>query len=161
MLVVSLAGISISLYAFVAASANIEDYRTMLAATMTKIAMGEKDYNRLAQIAEMLKTRHTDIQRLQGIAVDRKRPLKFIETIEQIGRVTNTKVALSINQGEKDVAFLFFGATLEGTEKNMRTMLTLIQALPYQINIETMTLQQDASTSSIIRIVLTLRVATQ
>ena len=162
--VITLAGISISLYAFIAASASLRDYRTTLTATITRIAVDEKDFNRLTKISDILKTRSSDIQRFQAIAVDRQRPLKFIETMEQIGHLTSTKVALSINQGGGDPAFLSFGATLEGTETNVHAMLGLIQALPYQISIENITFQRDISTNSpqpIVHIVLVLRIATQ
>ena len=166
---VSLAAIAGLLFVFVTISNNVRNYRATLATTVTKITSGEKDFDRLNKISDLLKNRQSDIQRIQSIAVDRARPLTFIETIEQIGHATNVNVSLGVNEIKGSSDSLFFGATLEGTKKSVRTMLALIQTLPYQITIESITFQQDiprtpnagSLPSSITRIVLAMRVKTQ
>lgn len=166
---VSPAAIAGLLFIFITISNNMRNYRATLATTVTEITSGEKDFDRLNKISDLLKNRKSDIGRLQGISIDRARPLTFIETIEQIGHATNVNVSLGVTELKGNSDSLFFGATLEGTEKSVRTMLALIQTLPYQITIESITFQQDISRTpntgtlpqSITRIVLAMRVKTQ
>ena len=168
--IVSLAGSAGLLFIFITASDNVQNHRKALATTVTKLTSGEKDFDRLNRISDLLKNRQSDIKRLQGIAVERARPLAFIETIEQIGHLTKVKVSLGVDEIKGSGDSLFFGATLEGTEKSVRTMLALINALPYQIAIESITFQRDipggvsnagSFFQPVTRIVLAMRVKTQ
>lgn len=167
---VSSAAIAGLLFILIIISGNVQNYRDTLAATDAKIATGEKDFDRLAKISDLLKNRQADIGRLQAITIDRQRPLVFIEAIEQIAHVTNTKIALAVNETKASADSLSFGATLEGSEKNVRTMLALIQTLPYQITIDNISFQRDIPNTSgagqgpllpITRIILAIRVKTQ
>ncbi|MDP3769679.1 MAG: hypothetical protein Q8R40_01910 [bacterium] len=149
-------------------SSNVRDYQNNLGQTVTKISSIEADFQRISKITDLLKTRSADIGRLQQLGVDRKRPLQFIETIEKIGRLTNTKIALSVTDAKSTSDSLFFGATIEGSEQDVRTMLALILSLPYQINMDSLAFQRadtSASRGSVsippARLVLTMKVKTQ
>jgi len=149
-------------------SSNVQDYQTNLGQTVTKISSIETDFQRISKITDLLKTRSADIVRLQQLGVDRKRPLQFIETIEKIGHLTNTKIALSVTDAKSTSDSLFFGATIEGSQQDVRTMLALILSLPYQISMDSLSFQRaDTGTSqgskSILptRLVLTMKVKTQ
>ena len=166
-LLVLIAGL---VFVFVVASSNVRTYRETLAIITAQIASSEKKIAHMVTISNLMKNRTQDIQRIQHIAVDPKRPLQFIETIEQIGRATNVKIALTVNEKEDDVQALLFHATLEGNEKDVRAMLSLIQQLPYQIKISNILFKRDVPAgsnpkqivlSTMTRLILTLRVATQ
>ncbi len=166
----SFATIAVLLFLLTMVSHNVQNYRDTLTTTVNNIAADEKDFDRLTKISDVLKNRDSDIQRLGSIAVNRQRPLKFIETIEQMGHLTNTKISLGINETRGSMDFIFFGITIEGNKVNVRTMLALIQALPYQIAIENMSFQQgtagtqnygESSSQSMTRLILTMRVKTQ
>ena len=87
-----------------------------------------------------------------------------------MAHLTNTKIALAVSETKGSADSLSFSATLEGSEKSVRTMLALIQILPYQITIDNISFQQDipnaadstqGSTFSITRLILAMRVKTQ
>lgn len=162
--------ISALVFAFVIISNNIRTYRNMLESSSAKISSGEKEFSHMVKISDVIKNRSQDIQRIQHIAIDPERPLRFIETIEQIGRITGVKVALTINEKQNDMQELLFRATLQGDEKNVRAMLALIEQLPYQINITHISFQRDIPINfnpqqtvlpTMTRLLLTMRVATQ
>jgi hypothetical protein len=161
---------AILIFAFITVSNNVHIYRAMLGTTAAKISSGEKEFNRIVKISDLIKDRAHDIQRIRQITIDSRRPLKFIETIEHIGRITNVKVALTVDEKRDEIQALIFHATLQGTEKDIRAMLALIQQLPYQIKIANISFQRDVSIgvnqkqailSTMTRLILTMRVATQ
>ena len=167
---IALALIAGLLFAFVMLSNNVQAGRDMLAITAAKISSSEKRFVHLVTILDRIKNRTQDIQRIQHIAIDPYRPLPFIETMEQIGRSTNVKIALGVDEKKEDTPSLLFRATLEGNENNIRSMLALIQQLPYQITIEHISFQRDIPpifnsrqpiASTMTRLLLTMRVATQ
>lgn len=156
--------------AFVVTSNNIYAYRNMLESSAAKISLGEREFSRMVKISDVIKSRSQDIQRIRHIAIDPDRPLRFIETIEQIGRITGVKVVLTINEKKDDVQELLFHAILQGNEKDVRAMLALIEQLPYQINITHISFQrniplnfnpQQTVLPTMTRLLLTMRVATQ
>lgn len=157
-------------FMLVIASNNVRTYRDTLAIITAQLSSGEKKIAHMVTISNLMRNRAQDIQRIQHIAVDPKRPLQFIETIEQIGRAANVKMVLTVDEKKDDVQALLFHATLEGNEKDVRAMLALIQQLPYQIKIANILFKRDVSAgsnpkqvilSTITRLILTMRVATQ
>ncbi len=155
--------------AFVIISNNIYAYRSMLESSADKISSGEKEFSHMVRISNVIKNRSQDIKRIRYIAIDAERPLRFIETIEQIGRITDVEVALTVNEKKNDVRELLFQTTLQGNEKDVRAMLALIEELPYQINITHISFQRDipihfnrqqSVLSTMTRLLLTMRVAT-
>jgi len=168
--IVSLALITGLTLVFVIFSNNVRLYRNTLAITAAKISSGEKNFAHMVAISDLMKKHAQKIARIRYIAIDSSRPLPFIETIEQIGRSTNLKVILTVDEKKKDTPSLLFRATLEGSEGNIRAMIALIQQLPYQVKIEDISFQRDISPSlgsgQIIpstptRLFITMRVATQ
>lgn len=145
-LIISLIPLAITialLFAFIFISNHIFNYRDTLQVTMGNLVTNEKDFNHMQKISELIKNRNQDIQRIKHIAIDHERPLVFIETIEQIGRISGVKVTLTVNDKSDNAHVLVFRATLDGSEKNVRDMLALIQELPYQIKIENVSFQRD------------------
>lgn len=166
---ISLAAITTLVFIFVIMSRNVSSYRAKLETTVAAITLGEKNFNHATKISDLIKNRDRDLQRIRHIAVDRQHPLPFIEVIEQIGHITGVKIALAVDEKSASQE-LAFHATLEGDEKNMRTMLALIQQLPYQITIDNIAFQGDASSAlnqerrvspHTTHLLLTMRVKTQ
>lgn len=167
---VSLLAIAALSFVFIFISRNIERYHRTLSLTVMNIEASEKNFNHFMDIANLLETRSKDIARIQRIAIDRQRPLQFIETIEQIARITHTQSALGVNEIKDDKQSLLFHVTWEGEEKNVRTMLALLQKLPFQIVIQDMSFQKDilsapgqtqTSGTGNARLVLSMKIKTQ
>lgn len=97
----------------------------------------------MKKIYDLIKNKNQDIQRIERIAINHQRPLVFIETIEQISRTTGTKMTLTVNEIPDDAQALMFRTSFEGGETNIRRILALIQQLPYQIHIESISFQRD------------------
>lgn len=157
-------------FALIVISNNVHEYRNSLATTAAKISSNEKNFSRMVAISDLMKNHAQDIERIKNIAIDPHRPLLFIETIEQIGRSTDVKIALTVDEKKENTQSLLFHATLVGNQNNVHAMLALIQQLPYQIKIENFAFQRDVplnlssrqtTLSSITRLILTMRVATQ
>ena len=157
-------------FIFVALSNNVRTYRGTLTATAARISSGEKKMSYSMAISNLIKKRATDIQRIQRISVDPKRPLQFIEIIEQIGRATNVKILLTVDEKKDDAQELLFHATLRGNEKDVRAMFALVEQLPYRIKIVNISFQRDSpaglnktqdTLSTMTQLTLTIRVATQ
>ena len=167
---ISFCTIGVLVFFFILISNNIRSYRDDLDSIIANIASSNDEVNRLVRISDTIKNRKMDIQRLQNLVIDRQRPLRFIETIEQIGRLTNTKIALNVSDAKGNTNSLVFNATLEGQEEKIRMMLALIQTLPYQISIEGISFQRGTAntfqsnqegSSGGTRLLLTMRVNTQ
>lgn len=167
----SLAIVGGLLFAFILVSRNVQSYRDTLGMTATSISSSEQNFNRLAKIQDLIKNRRSDIKRLENITINRKQPLQFIETIEKISHLTNTRVALAADEIKGNTESLLFRAAIEGNDKNVRTVLALIQSLPYQIKIDNLAFQRDVprtankggqpTTDTITRLTLAMKVKTQ
>lgn len=162
-----IAGLS---FAFVIISNNVRAYHDTLALTAAKISSGEKSFTHMITISDLMKNHAEDIGHIKHVAIDPRRPLPFIETIEKIGRTTNVKITLTVDEKKENTPSLLFHAILVGTENNVHTILALIQHLPYQIKIENFSFQRDVplifsskqiTSSTITHLILTMRVATQ
>ena len=170
---ISLASFAITaalIFAFIVISNNVRRYHDTLEMAVTDISLGEKDFNQMKTIADLIKNRDADIQRIEHIAVDHERPLQFIETMEQIAHISSIKVALAVDETGRDPQSLVFRATLEGSRQGVRTMLALIEQLPYQINIEHISFQQNVpdtftksqtDSSALTHLLLVMKIKTQ
>ena len=131
-------------FIFFAVARNVQESRNNLNTIVSNITSSEKDRDRIIHISDLLKDRAQDINRLTSLSVNRARPLQFIERIEEIGHVTNTILALSVDEAKGDANSLIFRATIDGTEASVRSALRLIEALPYQLAIENFSFQRDS-----------------
>ncbi|GEM_PF-3489178 len=168
--IASLAIIATLLFLFIVISNNVQQYHNTLETAVTNILLGEENFNHMKKIADLIKKRDRDIQRIAYIAIDHKRPLQFIETMEQISHISNVKITLTADETAGDSQSLIFRAALQGSKQGVRTMLAFIQQLPYQINIQNISFQQDTintagavqtSSSAITQLLLTMKVKTQ
>lgn len=130
-------------FAFIYISNNVRAARNELSKRVTEISLLEKNQTNLGRMSDLLQQRNTDIERLMTLAVNRDRPLQFIERTEQIGHITRTLLALSIDEARSTAESLVFRAIIDGNETSVRNMLRLIEALPYQITIENLSFQQE------------------
>lgn len=130
-------------FVFVYISNNMHEARAELSKTVTEISLMEKDQIHLAYMSDLLKDRNADVVRLMALAVNRDRPLQFIERIEKIGHITNTVLALNIDEAKSTPESLMFHAIIDGTDTSIRNMLRLIEAFPYQITIENLSFQRE------------------
>lgn len=168
--IILLALIAGLLFAFITISNNVASYRDSLIVTAAKISSNEKKIVRMVAVSNLIKENEQNIQRIKHIAIDSRRPLSFIETIERVGRNTDVKIALAVEEKKENTQSLLFHATLVGEHNNIHAMLALIQQLPYQIKIESLSFQRNlvpsliskqAAPASLAQLILTMRVATQ
>jgi len=123
-------------------SQHIKDSRSALGRIETKTITTEQERNRIASTDDVLKEQQDNISRLERKAINRQRPLEFIERIEQIGHRTNNLIALNVEESRSNPESLFFRLSIDGTEQNVRNMLSLVEALPFPLNIEGLTFQR-------------------
>ncbi len=153
------------LFLFFTISGNVERYGQTVEDARAQIISGEKNFDHVAKIADLIKSRKSDISHIRNIMIDRARPLVFIETMERISHLTNTKIVLSIDEKKGGNDALFFSVAIEGNQQNVRTMIALMMNLPYDIAIDTMTFQREALIQQLLqgatRVLFTMRVKAQ
>lgn len=110
--------------------------RNKLAEIQASIHMREERRAGAKTLAATLGARQADIARIRSFFIDPVRPLGFIEALEELGRRTDTAVAIDVNEQKRDAAHLGFRITLEGTEESLITMARLIELLPYDVSME-------------------------
>ena len=130
-------------FIFIYISNNVRRAYANLGKTVTEISLIEKNQINLGRISDLLAERHTDVRRLTALLVNRDRPLQFIERIEKIGHLTNTILALNIDETKSTPESLMFRVVIDGSEISVRNMLRLIEALPYRITIENLSFQRE------------------
>lgn len=123
---------------FFLASQTVRSSRAALQAIETNIHFLEQEHASGMQIAQALGRRTRDVERLKKFFVNPERPLDFIEKIEDVARRTGNGISLALDQSRAEPKTLFLRLALEGGDSNIASMLSLIDTLPYDIEVRQM-----------------------
>ena len=101
---------------------------------------GERKQTR--SLERILEDRGRDLERINAFFVDRERPIKFIEELENLAKTTGNLIALGVDNPTSSGQDLPFRITLDGSEASVSKYLKLFELLPYDIRIEDFSYQK-------------------
>ncbi len=131
----SCVSLSASAYWFAGLASSVLDYRTTLQKLDEQISALEEKRLRARRIEALLQGRAADLARVKTSFVER-RPVLLIEEIERIADHTKNTLALEIIESEPLLHDVGLRLIIEGTEASVRTMLELVELLPYQVSVD-------------------------
>lgn len=119
-----------------------------------------------AQAARVLRAeRQGDITRILEFFVDRAHPVAFLQTLEELGRATDTAVTIEVDDAGSDREHLGFRVIVEGSEqRSMVRYVRLLERLPYVIAVSEINEERrspEAQSGPADRLVASFRVRTQ
>lgn len=135
-------------YLFVWISKDVERARFALKEKESIIAAIESDHKRSLATEDLLEAHAGDIARMKGFIVNRRAPVRFIERLEDLARMTKNSISLLAEEGRNNEDTLFFRITFDGTETSVRNILRIIDAMPYDIAIESVSYENGSSTDA-------------
>lgn len=125
--------------------AGIESLRTI----GEKITALEDGRRSARSSASLFEERKTDIERIRNFSPNRERPVELIEELESLGHSTGNAITLDFDEARsKANGRLVFRLTVEGSEREPREYLKLLELMPYEIRVEDLAFQQIALQSS-------------
>lgn len=107
----------------------------------SQIASLEEERKLARSGASLLEAHRRDLERFRKIAVNRERPVEFIETLENLAKDTKNTIVLDFDEGRSSPDSLLLRLTVEGSEESTRQYLSLLEFLPHEIRVEELTLQ--------------------
>lgn len=108
-----------------------------------KIMQIGADRERAHTNADFLNKRADDINTILNFFVLKDRPLSFIETIEMVARRTGNKMTLNPEEIKSDPSSLLFRIAIEGTDDTVRSMIRILDSLPYDAATESLQFSRD------------------
>lgn len=115
---------------------NINRSEVLIRNIKSKLIALEEERKFARTARAFLKEREPDLKRIDQFAIDRERPVEFIEALENLARKTSNTLALEFDEGRSTAKHLSFRMTLQGEEENAHRYLKLLELLPYFIRIE-------------------------
>lgn len=134
-----------AIFFYIRAISDIAANEDMLIVLEEKIAQLQHEQKRVAATGEMLQRHTQDIERVRNYFVDKNRPIIFIEELERAARETKNLITLVIEEGKQEDKTLFFRVTFDGTESSVRHALLVLDRLPYQGAIASISYQRTSS----------------
>lgn len=142
----ALAAVGVSLVIFFMLSRYVSTSAARFEEIEFRISTLEEE-RKFADLAKnFLVERAGDLERVRRFSPNRERPVELIEAFEALARKTGNSSVLDFDEEKSKTAGLVFRVTVDGTEKNIRRYLKLLELMPYQISVEDLTFQQLAST---------------
>jgi len=133
---------------------SIRGIKTVFAALETKIALAEKERKSSRLDSTLLETRAEDLKRINNFLIDRENPLPFIEAVEMLAKNTQNRLSLDFAETESKQEGIAFRLTTEGSEPNVLRFLSLLEVMPYDIEIRDVIFQRTYTESKNIQAVL-------
>lgn len=104
-------------------------------ATRSEIASIESENDVIREFQQLVTKRAPDINRVHALFIEADRPLRFIETIESLGRTTKNLITLDAQSPGNDTQYFTFRITAEGEKRNVFRFLDLLEHMPYEITV--------------------------
>jgi|GEM_PF-3404987 hypothetical protein len=79
--------------------------------------------------------RGDDIARVLGFFVERARPVVFLQSLENLGRITRTTVTIDVDDDGVAAGYMGFRVIVEGEGRDTARYLRLLEHLPYVMTI--------------------------
>lgn len=128
-------------WGFGRAVAVVRHGRIMQADIRQKIDVLADERQRARSSQTLLNDREGDLRRINAFFVDRESPIAFIEAVENAARKTGNTVVLDIDEQAGGDTVLRFRLTLEGKESGLGDFVTVLELLPYRIDVQDMVFQ--------------------
>ena len=103
------------------------------------IASLEAENGAIRDFQAVRSRRADDIGRINKFFIEKDRPLAFIETIESLGRITQTALAIDAGGMSKESDYFTFRFAIDGDRENTFKFLSLLEQIPYNILISSFT----------------------
>ncbi|MBI2637498.1 MAG: hypothetical protein HYW88_01230 [Candidatus Sungbacteria bacterium] len=132
-------------YLFPRILAEVESLEEM----KVKIATLEARQSRLKNIEESFQGSKDDIERIEGLLVDRSDPLKFFESLYSIASSSNVLITLQFSsvgippeklKDDKPQFGVSMRIAADGQTKNILAFLGLLETLPYELTVDDISL---------------------
>ena len=94
--------------------------------------------------AELRRTRQGDLSRVEAFFSDPSHPIAFLQTLEELGRVTRSNISIDLDTTSKDEAYLGFQISIDGREENILRYVRLLERIPYEVKITAMNYQKGS-----------------
>lgn len=157
-------GASFAGYLFGWLALHTKSITAALEATEAKLALLEYERKTVRQIEKHLDEKKPLVARFRTILVDHARPISFLDSLTELGKITGNKIVLDYAEQESDAESLVFRLTVEGASVSAAKYLKLLELMPYalaveQMNWQSITTQQKSSEQiADTRMLLTIRV---
>lgn len=142
----------------------VKNSRTNLEAIDAKTVSLEKERKAVRIEAALLMERTANLKHIREFFVSRETPLPFIEALETLAKNTRNRVALDFAEEASSNDTLAFRLTIEGSKSDVLRYLSLLEAMPYDVEIKDITFQKNPSQSKDVaasRTILLIRVKTR
>jgi len=124
-------------------SGTIDSSSAGLGSIRARIRLLEKERAAVRGLVFLLESRETTLARIQKFLVRRDEPLEFIETLENIAKVSGNLVALDFDsEKSKKGDELAFRVIVDGTRVGVFRYVRLLELLPYHIRINEIAYQK-------------------
>ena len=97
------------------------------------IASLEAENGAIRDFQAVRSRRADDIGRINKFFIEKDRPLDFIESLEYLGRITQTALAIDAGGMNKESDYFTFRLAIDGNQKNTFKFLSLLERMPYTI----------------------------
>ncbi len=98
-----------------------------------EIASLEAENGAIRDFQAVRSRRADDIERINKFFIEKDRPLDFIESLESLGRVTHSTLAIDAGGLSKESDYFTFRLAIDGNQENTFKFLTLLERMPYTI----------------------------
>src|SRR3989338_90725 len=103
------------------------------------IASLEAENGAIRDFQAVRSRRADDIGRINKFFIEKDRPLDFIESLEYLGRITQTALAIDAGGMSKESDYFTFRFAIDGDLENTFKFLSLLEQIPYNILISSFT----------------------
>lgn len=121
---------------------KVREERERLSMIEADIRSSESERAAARKIDEVVSSHEDEIRRIEKFFVDPERPVDFIESLENLARKTRNQVALSVESSPKDQHIFSFRVSADGKEEELVKYLRLLELLPYEIQVDEISLQR-------------------
>lgn len=97
----------------------------------SKIVLHEEERKEATRSLSLLRERSADIGRIQNFFVEHDQPIEFIEFLERAALESGNAIVLGVDEQKSKQGELYFRMTADGTESSVRSLLSLLEAMPY------------------------------
>ena len=129
-------------------SSSILSSSERLAEVESKIASLEEERRRARASEFIFEERELSLKRLESFFIPSEKPVGFIESLEELARLTGNELSLDLVTGEPREGLFSFRITVEGTAESSSRYLALLELMPHEIIVEELSLQRFAGTPS-------------
>lgn len=121
---------------------GVDGFAQQIAVIELKLDDLEFDRTQAKTSADFLEANQAVFKEINDFYIQTDRPVDFIETLEGLGRKTQTSILINlINNNDKKNKNFSFRINSEGAEKNVIQFLKLTELMPYVITVKSLSFE--------------------